>query len=180
MNNYLKKIELVANLAIIVVAVLLCLILVRSYLFNSFPTTNNSATYNAPTLTGSKINLPELGLENNGDTLLLVLSTTCHFCTESMPFYQQLAKERGEIRMVAALPQPIASGTEYLKRYGVSVDEVKQSQLDALNVTGTPTLLLIDKAGVVKESWFGKLAPSQESEVLNNLRPLASSKEVSQ
>jgi hypothetical protein len=67
-----------------------------------------------------------------------------------MPFYQQLAKERGGVRMVAVLPQPIAAGTEYLKQHEVSIDEVTQAQLDSLNVTGTPTLLLIDKSGVVK------------------------------
>jgi thiol-disulfide isomerase/thioredoxin len=176
MKNYLKKIELLANLAIIVVAVLLCVILVRSYLFSSFPTTNNSATYKSPTLTGSKINLPAINRGNSGDTLLLVLSTTCHFCTESMPFYQQLAKERGDVRMIAVLPQPIAAGTEYLKQHEVSVDEVTQSQLDTLNVNGTPTLLLIDKSGVVKNSWFGKLSPDQQSDVLNNLRLMASSR----
>jgi thiol-disulfide isomerase/thioredoxin len=176
MKNYLKKIELLANLAIIVVAVLLCVILVKSYLSSNFPTTNNSATQKVPTLTGSKINLPEINRGNSGDTLLLVLSTTCHFCTESMPFYQQLARERGDVRMVAVLPQPIAAGTEYLKQHEVSVDEVTQAQLDALNVAGTPTLLLIDKSGVVKNSWFGKLAPDQQSEVLNNLRLMASSK----
>jgi hypothetical protein len=93
-----------------------------------------------------------------------------------MPFYQQLARERGDVRMVAVLPQPIAAGTEYLKQHEVSVDEVTQARLDALNVAGTPTLLLIDKSGVVKNSWFGKLAPDQQSEVLNNLRLTASSR----
>jgi hypothetical protein len=93
-----------------------------------------------------------------------------------MPFYQQLAKERGNIRMVAVLPQSIAAGREYLKQHGVSVDEVKQSQLEALNVIGTPTLLLLDESGVVKNSWFGKLAPAQQVEVFSSLRPLALSR----
>ncbi len=78
--------------------------------------------------------------------------------------------------MIAVLPQPIAAGTEYLKQHEVSVDEVTQSQLDTLNVNGTPTLLLIDKSGVVKNSWFGKLSPDQQSDVLNNLRLMASSR----
>jgi hypothetical protein len=52
----------------------------------------------------------------------------------------------------------------------VRVDEVKEAALDSIKVSGTPTLLLVDKAGTVADVWAGKLEPSQEEEVLSVLK----------
>lgn len=104
-----------------------------------------------------------------GQTLLLVLSTNCHYCTESAPFYQRLAQQkagRPDIRTVAILPQVIGESQKYLSDHSVSVDEVTQSAPGALYAKATPTLILVDKAGSVLSSWVGKLSPDKEQEVL--------------
>jgi hypothetical protein len=46
---------------------------------------------------------------------------------------------------------------------------VRQAPLSAVGVSGTPTLLLIDGGGAIKESWVGKLPPDKETEVLSRL-----------
>jgi hypothetical protein len=56
-----------------------------------------------------------------------------------------------------------------LEQLGVSVDEVKQFSLEKIGVSGTPTLLLVDTSGVVKNFWVGKLSPEQEATVLSVL-----------
>jgi thioredoxin-related protein len=52
----------------------------------------------------------------------------------------------------------------------LAADDVKQLPLEVIGVRGTPTLLLIDKQGAVKESWVGKLPPDKETEVLNHFQ----------
>lgn len=49
---------------------------------------------------------------------------------------------------------------------GVRLDEVKQASLELIGVTGTPTLLLLNRNGVVVDTWVGKLAPDKQTEAL--------------
>ncbi len=168
-----KKIELSANVAIIVVACLLVTVLVKNYLLTK-PSQGNGTTakviqsenpaQNSPTVASLDIDWKQ-----NRQTLILAISSTCHFCTESAPFYRRLTEIRGKTRLVAILPQPVQDGKEYLKRLGVSVDQIKQASLDQIGVRGTPTLLLVDSSGVVERAWMGKLNRDQEQAVLDVL-----------
>src|ERR1043165_683938 len=79
---------------------------------------------------GSQVDWPNMDWARNGRTVVLGLSTTCHFCTESAPFYQKLLRElsrQGGNRGVAVLPQPVGEGQKYLQDLGLSVDEVRQA-----------------------------------------------------
>jgi thioredoxin-related protein len=168
-----RKIEIVANIAIIVVATLLCVVLIRNYLTPHPPSTANSivADNQNQLQTGTKLSVQGIDWAKNGQTLLLVLSTTCHFCSESAPFYQRLVKELGgNMHTVAVLPQSISDSKEYLDKLGVSVDEVKQASLSSINVRGTPTLLLVNGDGVIVNKWVGRLPVDQEAEVLSKVR----------
>jgi hypothetical protein len=155
-----KKIELVANLAILIVSCLLAVVLVKAYFLNEAPKEVTSM----PSV--ASLDIP---WNQNGPTLILALSKNCRFCTESAPFYKQLSQSKRNTHLVALLPQSVAEGREYLEKLGVSVDEVKQFSLDKIGVNGTPTLLLVDTSGVVKNSWVGKLSPEQEATVLSVL-----------
>jgi len=100
-------------------------------------------------------------------TLVLALSTPCHFCTESAPFFQRIRKETAkDLKMVAVLPQPVNDSHKYLEAEGVQVDDIRQAQVNSIGVTGTPTLLLVDEKGTVADAWQGKLQPDQETAVL--------------
>lgn len=101
---------------------------------------------------------------------MLAVSSTCHFCSESAPFYKTLASNKGDTRIVAVLPQSIEEGKKYLEKLGVMVDDVKQVALDEIGVSGTPSVLLVDNSGVVKNVWFGKLPADKEQVVLDALR----------
>ena len=171
-DNILKKTELLANIAIIIVAVLLGGVLVKRYVLNDgdAPDAQNSVL-RVPA--GSKMSLPEIDWAKSDRTLLLVLSKGCHFCSESAPFYQRLARDtsgRGGVRLVAVLPQDVNEGRKYLDELRVPINEIKQSPLESLGVGGTPTLILVDDKGTVTDSWVGKLPPDKESEVLERLQ----------
>jgi thioredoxin-related protein len=170
MKNLTKKIEFVANIAIIVVAVLVCVVLVKNYLLADRSKTDPRDMRVAA---GTKLSLADVDWAKNGQTLLLVLQKGCRYCSESAPFYQRLVREtagRENLRLIAVLPQETDEGKKYLSDLGLAIDEVRQAELDSVGVKGTPTLILINNAGVVVDSWVGKLPPEQESKVLERLQ----------
>ncbi|HEX8561270.1 MAG TPA: hypothetical protein VF668_24475 [Pyrinomonadaceae bacterium] len=166
MDNLTKRLEQLANVAIIIVALLLGGVLVKRYLLPQAPSPQAEARIQP----GTKLSVPGVEWGKNERTLLLVLSTSCHFCTESSPFYQRLAQEKakkGGVGLVAVLPQSVSESQKYLSGLGVSVDDIKQASPDAVQVRGTPTLIMADRAGAVVESWVGKLPAEKEAEVLD-------------
>lgn len=165
--NVSKKIELAANVAIIVVACLLATVLVKNYLVTRH--TEQARNSQSQPLKNPTVSGLDIDWRQSKQTLLLAVSSTCHFCTESAPFYQQLARERGRTRLIALLPQPIDEGKRYLEGLGVTVDEIRQTPLSSLNVNGTPTLMLVDRDGVVIKTWVGRLAEEQQAEVLSKV-----------
>jgi thiol-disulfide isomerase/thioredoxin len=169
--NVSKKIELVANLVIIVVACLLAIVLVRNY-FWTRPSEQPIKPQEQSSVANRPPNVSSLDIDwkQNRQTLVLAISTSCHFCTDSAPFYQALVKSKKDARVVAVLPQPVEEGRAYLEKLGVSVDEIRQLRLDKIGVQGTPTLLLVDASGEVKAFWFGRLPLEKERDVLNRLQ----------
>jgi len=52
---------------------------------------------------------------------------------------------------------------------GIAVDEVRQATPSSLGIRGTPTILLVNKDGVITSSWRGKLPTEKEAEVMARL-----------
>jgi thiol-disulfide isomerase/thioredoxin len=169
LNKFTKRIEVAANIAIICVAVMIGILLIKPYLFTD---KSRPAPRDMSIPVGTKVSLPEINWHQNGKTLLLVLQKGCHFCTESAPLYQRLVKELSgtDIHLVAVLPQDPMDGKKYLDDLGVGIKDVKQAGLSSLGVAGTPTLILLDDKGVVEKSWVGKLSPEKETELLGKLQ----------
>jgi thiol-disulfide isomerase/thioredoxin len=164
-----KKLELVANIAIIVVAVILGYVLVKQFVFPAPPAA--PAQMKQPEI-GAKINLPDTDFSASEKTLILALKKGCHFCSESAPFYQKLAQmapEKG-VRLIATFPHSVEEGQGYLKELNVPIADMKQADFAAINVGGTPTLILTDKNGQVQKFWIGKLPADKETEVINSLQ----------
>lgn len=167
MTDISKKLEVAANVAILVVALLLGVVLVKRYLLPGAPPPR--AEQLKP---GEKFALADVNWGQSKRTLVMVLSTSCHYCTESAPFYQRLAREdsgRDDVRLMAVLPQSVEESRKYLDANGVAVGEVRQAHPGAVRVSGTPTLIIVDSSGAVVDSWVGKLPPDKEQEVLNRL-----------
>ncbi|HKR12924.1 MAG TPA: hypothetical protein VJT15_12770 [Pyrinomonadaceae bacterium] len=172
MRDIARKLEIGAHVAIIVVAILVCVVLVKNYLLprNEPP---NAPALQQQVAAGARLSLPDVDWAKNRRTLVAVLSTSCRFCTESASLYQQIAAERSkreDVKTIALFPQTVADAQQYLSGLGVTVDEIKQVEPSAVNARGTPTLLLVDDTGTVKKVWVGKLPPNKEAEVLTELR----------
>ena len=107
----------------------------------------------------------------SGSTLLLALSTNCHYCKEGLPFYGRLSKLRkfreGNARLVAVFPEGQADGESFLRLGGVSASAVISASLVGSGVPGTPTFLLLDGTNHVQQVWFGELKAPQEQELIS-------------
>src|SRR5689334_16072564 len=146
MKNIAKKIEVVANVSIIVAALAFTTVLAKRYFAPVLPLAVPKAAA-ASIQSGKKADFINVDWGKSDRTLLLVLQAGCHFCSESAPFYQRLARETAQmsgIHIVAVLPQDVAEGSKYLNSLGVPIEDIRQAQLDSLGVSGTPTLILID------------------------------------
>jgi thiol-disulfide isomerase/thioredoxin len=166
-------VEVLANLATVIVALLLSAVLVKEFLLpRPHPVSQTEALQTAKG-TNLKGVLPDVDWAKNGRTLILAVSTQCHFCVDSLPFLQRVAKEAGcHVKLLALLPQNKTAAEAFLSKGGVRVDDVRQVALDSIGVRGTPMLLLVDEAGTVTDTWKGKLAPDQEGQVLAALKDL--------
>jgi thioredoxin-related protein len=168
-----KKIEAAANIAIIALVVLFGWTVFRGN-FGASPAVSATAQASGPKvgMDLSQTPLKDVDWTANKNTLVLGLQTTCHYCTESGPFFQKLAlAASGSTKIVAVLPQSIEQSKEYLSKLGVRVDEVRTAPLSSISVSGTPTMMLVDEKGVVKNVWVGKLPDEQQSQVLSAISP---------
>jgi hypothetical protein len=159
-----RAIELLVNLAILVLCVVLSAVLVKKYFFGPPPEPVGISV-------GARIAVPDFDWRRQPQTVVLALQQNCRFCSESAPFYKTLIAEasRRGVRVVAVFPQDEASARTYLAGLGVEAPELKIADFRALEIRGTPTVLLADREGVATHVWRGKLPESREQDVLDAL-----------
>lgn len=166
-SEFSKKLETITNVLIILVAIALGYFLIQKFFFQS-PAEPQSPTEIAK---GTKVSMSEIDWNANQKTLLVFLQKSCPVCTESMPFYKNMvekSKEKGT-KIVAVLPSSREESLKYLKENGVDIQEIKQFQPNTVDVSRTPTLILVNAKGEVENSWIGKLPSEKEAEVMEKL-----------
>jgi thioredoxin-related protein len=164
-SRFAARLEVVSNVAIIVLAVIVVAIALRNYVFTP------RASVELPQ--GTQLALPDVRWNERSPTLVMVLSKDCQFCSASAPFYRRLLDETARLRIpvIAALPSEPRASHEYLDRLGIRVGEVRNVSPRSLGVAATPTLVLVDAEGAVARSWVGQLRGADEAEVLRSLEP---------
>ena len=158
------KIEVAANIVVILLAVVIASVYLRDRFSAHGPEPNEvKAGDRLPRLEGWDWSAHER-------TLVLVLKKGCHFCEDSAPFYQRLAAnhrpEGTDAAIVAVFPDAADAVKEAVQSEGLGVHALAGVPLEKLKVSGTPSLLLVDKSGKVLNAWIGMLSPKQELEVM--------------
>lgn len=157
------KVEAIANVTVILMALAVgCAVLTR-YVESSRPP--------RMVATGDHLaRLPGLDWNQHRRTLLLVLNTGCHFCQDSVPFYQQLAQAQHldpvALEVVAVFPNEAGMVREFTAHEGLTIRSVPEVRLENLRVNATPTLLLVNNEGRVERLWVGILTSRQEIDLL--------------
>jgi len=162
MKNLKVVLDVVTTLAIITV----CALLAYTLLHNRQPSPATSAS-----LKGMQLPvLTEYDWNANPRTLALAIRKGCHFCEESLPFYEHLSELQAEHKLRAHIlvitPDEAAVAQEMLRTARINADSATGEQLDQLHVTGTPTIMLVDTHGRIQQAWIGKQTPKGEEQII--------------
>lgn len=168
MSNLTRKMETCANIAIILAGLAAACLFIQKFAAGRAGSANRGRA--SQVSVGAKIPLAGVDWGKNGNTLLLALSTGCHFCSESTPFYQRIAREvskRNDVKVISLFPKGEAGGREYLSKLGVPIPDVRQASFEDIGVAGTPALVLVNSSGVAAGVWIGQLPADKEAEVID-------------
>lgn len=159
----MKYLDRIANLAILVAVAVFLTLVIRGEISR-----RTAALARSPSaLVGKTIRLPGVPFPAQHDSLVLGISAQCHFCNESLPFYKQLADSlQGRLDVFAVVPQTQAEAGKYLADAGLSGVHGVSADLGSINVYATPTLLLVDSTGKVKNAWVGKQDEAGQRKIL--------------
>lgn len=103
-------------------------------------------------------------------TTVLFLSTSCHYCDASMPFYKQIITHAtGHTHVVAVFPQMVNEAKQHLANFGVPIEDVRQLDFSKFGITGTPTLVIARRDSKVDTTRIGLLNADQQKDVLVRL-----------
>ena len=161
----LKQIlDVTTNVVVVMFAVVAVCVLVKNYL------TPQSGKISAVARGSAFPEISGADYKQFPRTLILALNVDCRYCTRSVPFYNSLAQagqeNAGKFNIVAAF---INNDAELVKSYAeekqLSVQTIAGVDLDKLGIHMTPTIILVDSAGKVLDSWRGALQPDGEREV---------------
>jgi|HubBroStandDraft_6_1064221.scaffolds.fasta_scaffold898666_1 hypothetical protein len=122
---------------------------------------------------GDKLNLPGEDWAANGETLVIVMAVGCDFCEAMAPFYKELTQKlvgRKDLRVVFVLPQAVDQSKDFLSGLGLDTTDVKQATIESISVKGTPTVIIVNRTGVVTDSWLGTMSAEQESALTVRLK----------
>jgi len=165
----MKLLDRIANIAVIVGITVFLGLVVHNRLWRASP----GGPPTAESLRGRTIHVSGIDFPRPRASVLLVIAKGCHFCQDSLPFYRVLAAEtQGRADLLAVLPESRAEGEEYLKAAGVRATQVASASPTELGVSGTPTLVLVDRSGKVQEAWFGFLDGARQAQVRSRLARL--------
>ncbi len=165
----MKWLDRIASIAVIVAVAVFLVVVARNEFFAPRPQPQPNPEKD---LAGKTISLPGISFANGHDSLVLIVSTNCHFCRDSLPFYKQLTeKVHGKLDLIAVLPEPETDAKKFLADSGVQPERVVKATPDSIGVHGTPTVLLVDDKGRVKNVWIGRLDEAGQKQLLSTVLP---------
>jgi len=153
--NVRSNIEFGVNIAIALAVVVIAGVMVNRYLFTEQTNPRLLQDYKQA-LMNKRIDVPNVNWSQNGRSLVFFLDKDCAYCTSSAPFYRQLLEEvaKRDVRALAILPNSIDEARNYLHSLKLPIENVYSASLASYNLPGTPSVLLLDHEGVVKNVWL--------------------------
>jgi hypothetical protein len=117
--------------------------------------------------------IPSVDYQSSKHTLLIALNTNCSYCRESLPFYRKLALANDlsgkPLRILAVFPNKTDEVAHYARENDLLLDTVAEVELNRLRISGTPSMVLINRNGEVNDFWIGKLQDSETERLISAL-----------
>jgi len=164
-----STLEIATNIAVLLLAVVALSTLTITFFLN--PATPKLR----PGLEKGKAfgQVSKVDYRSSEQTLLIALNTNCSYCRESLPLYRKLEEVQHEgnksTRILALFPNSEEEVARYTEANQLKLDTVANVDFRPLLISGTPTMVLVNKSGEVKNFWLGKLADPEEDEFLRSL-----------
>jgi hypothetical protein len=161
------NLERLANVSTIVAGLLLSAALVKAFL----PMPTSGRPPRIETIPGPGIslkdNLSDISWPSNTRTIVLALSTSSPYCSDSAEFYRRIDQARAkDVRSVAIFREPANIARQFLQERDIHVDDVRQKKFWYMTIDATPMLMVLDDTGTVTDAWQGELTPVEEDEVI--------------
>jgi len=167
------KLEVCTNLALITVSCIAGFVMLDRHLAerNAAPPAPKPPQTN---VVGKQISLAAAGNPAPAN-VYVAFATTCHFCQESLGFYKKIIADQqhigGKVKVTFISRQPEAEVRKYLADNGVHPDAVAKVPSE-LNISGTPTILVSGRDGVVKNQFIGRLSDSKQKDLFKAVAAL--------
>ena len=114
--------------------------------------------------------LPGVDFSKSDRTLVVVASSQCRYCANSIGFYQRIsaldARRTRRLRLIVVGREDRNILASYLEQQELEVDDVVRVTPDTTPSAVTPTLILVGREGTVKDIWRGQLPPAGEDNVM--------------
>jgi len=167
----MTRLETVVNIGVCILAT----VVIGTNLYDRFVPRKPVSTV-AERLMNKPLLVPASLATGSKGTITVFVSKNCPYCTESMNFYQRLAKSRPtscDLKFVALGPMERETPVEiqgYLLEHYVTMDGVGVVSFMDVGITGTPTLVVRDSTKLVRGVWTGRLSESKEDEVIRTVK----------
>jgi peroxiredoxin len=116
--------------------------------------------------------VPSISYASHERSLLVFLSTTCRYCEAGVPFYNKLhgvaLASNDKWNVVGVFLQPADQVAAFRARVNLQAKLLPNVDFSRFGVRSTPTVLLVDRQGIVRQVWVGA-SRANESAILATL-----------
>lgn len=169
--HHSRALESVANLA----AIIVCAVVVVSLPWQHL---QHALRPNRPNLRNSVLEVgsrfPELPgyLYSDKLTIAVFLNSRCTACKESRSDYEILRQaasdSNGRVQFVGVFSS--AESPKSVAGFDSHLPSVRVKYFEAYKVSGTPTMVVIDGNGTLRDFWIGRLPPNARGRLLSLVR----------
>jgi hypothetical protein len=174
-----KKLDIFANIAIILVALLIGFSLIRQQITHAKAANKAlaaSASMENSLVPGNYLPPPE-GYQwaQHDRTLMVALRYGCIHCEHNMQLYQhiqnQIQRSNARTSLLSIFPDDLFVAQHDLDSHSLgNMPFLANINFAKMRVAGTPTLLLVDNKGTILYSWIGELSQREQDGVMKTIQ----------
>jgi hypothetical protein len=172
----MSKLEKLSHTCMIAVAIVALVCMLPTLKSTVWPSSRESP---ASRMVGRRLPSQELGPQAGKSRVIIAMTSQCPFCMNSMPSFQRISSsiaDRGDAcdLVVASMSPDVEGVKSLLDSHGVKAAKIVRATGADLNISGTPTVYLVDRAGIVRWAHLGQMTDAKEKELLAELSKLGS------
>lgn len=126
--------------------------------------------------------LPSYNYSSASQHLIIAINPNCAYCNESVPFYHELTSVQQPpdqpTQIIASFQVPLDEANQYIKQQQLDISAIAAVDFRSINVSATPTIILTNGNGMVKDFWIGQLSDEVKGQIIKAIA-MPSAKSIS-